>query len=161
MVIQGSCSACVPCQLLISVSCLSSTGGLGKSTLASKVYTEMKSMGVFSEASSKYVTFDLDDETKDNAVISELQRWLSKQTGPVLLLLDNVQRQRQVDSITDEANIKDKSFVLITTRRQDLVAPSNVYDMPTMEDSDALALFRWHSQGPSSSGVLKTRALQV
>jgi hypothetical protein len=139
--------------------CAHTTGGLGKSTLANQTYTEMKSMTVFVD--SKYTSFDLDEENTDSAIISEVQRWLERQKGPVLLVLDNAQRQHQVDSILNDANIKDKSFVLITTRRRDLVAPLDLYDMPTMTDSDALALFRWHSQGVNSSGVLKTRVLQV
>jgi hypothetical protein len=143
--------------------CVRLAGGLGKSTLASKVYTEMKTSGVFSEASSKYVTFDLDEESKDNAVIGEVQRWLARQTGPVLLVLDNAQRQQQVDRIVNDTNITgiDKSFVLVTSRRGDLVAPSDQYDMPIMEASDALKLFQWHSQGANSSGVLQTLVLKV
>jgi hypothetical protein len=134
-------------------------GGLGKSTLANQVYTKMKTMRVFTD--SKYVTFDLDEGSKDIAEINEVHRWLSCQTGPVLLLLDNAQRQHQVDSIINEANEKDKSFVLITSRRRDLVAPADLYDMPTMADTDALELFRWHSQGSNSSGLLRTRVLKV
>jgi hypothetical protein len=137
------------------------TGGLGKSTLANKVYTEMKTTGVFSEGSSKYVTFDLDTRSKDNAVIIEVQRWLENQTGPVLLLLDNVQHQRQLDDILIDTNLKDKSFVLVTSRRQDLVAPTDLYDMPILDSSAAIELFRWHSQGPNSSGMLQNSKLQV
>jgi cellulose biosynthesis protein BcsQ len=135
------------------------TGGLGKSTLASKVYTEMKEMTVFTDA--KYVTFDLDEQSNDNAVIGEVQRWLESQTGPFLLVLDNVQRQYQRDRILDHPNIIAKSFVLVTSRRRDLIASSDQYDMPIMEDSDALELFRWHSQGVNSSGELKNRSLKV
>jgi predicted AAA+ superfamily ATPase len=137
------------------------TGGLGKSTLVNKVYTEMKSMAVFTD--SKYMSFDLDEKSNDNAVIGEVQQWLKKQTGPVLLVLDNVQRQRQLDNILNDANIKQNtgSFVLVTSRRRDLVAPSDLYSMPTMKDNDALELFQCHSQGARSSGVLKTRSLKV
>jgi hypothetical protein len=137
------------------------TGGLGKSTLAKAVYTEMKSMDVFSESSSKCMTFDLDSDRNDNTVIGELRRWVSYQTGPVLLVLDNAQRQHQVDSIVNNTHIKDKSFVLATSRKQDLVAPSDLYDMPIMAGNDALELFRWHSQGVNSSGVLSTLSLKV
>jgi cellulose biosynthesis protein BcsQ len=135
------------------------TGGLGKSTLAYKVYTEMKSMTVFTD--SKYVTFDLDEQSSDNAVILEVQRWLLHPKGPVLLVLDNAQRQQQVDSIINDANIKANSFVLITSRRRDLVAPIDLYDMPIMNNSYALELFRWHSQRPGTAGVIKTRVLKV
>jgi hypothetical protein len=137
------------------------TGGLGKSTLANNVYTEMKTTGVFSEGSSKYVTFDLDTKSKDNAVIGEVQRWLKNQTGPVLLILDNVQRQRQLDDILNDTNLEDKSFVLVTSRRLDLTAPADLYEMPTMDATDALELFRWHSQGSNSSGVIQTSKLKV
>jgi hypothetical protein len=137
------------------------TGGLGKSTLANQIYTEMKTMEVFSNDSSKYVTFDLDVDSNDNAVIRAVQQWLKKLRGPVLLVLDNAQRQHQVDSIINDANIKEKSFVLITSRRRDLVAPSDLYNMPTMHYNDAVQLFRWHSQGASSVGVIKTRSLKV
>jgi hypothetical protein len=54
--------------------CCAVTGGLGKSTLANKVYTEMKTTGVFNEESSKYVKVDLVSNSNDNAVISEVQR---------------------------------------------------------------------------------------
>jgi hypothetical protein len=123
----------------------------------------MKSMEVFSEDSSKYVTFDIDSASTDNAVIGEVQRWLSRRTGRVLLVLDNVQRQNQLNSILTDRAIHDKSFVLLTSRRRDLrVAESfGVYDMQTMNDTDALQLLRWHSQGPGSAGVIKTRALKV
>jgi hypothetical protein len=146
-----SCSA--------SLICVLTTGGLGKSTLANKVYTDMKSMTVFGD--SKYVTFDLESESNDNAMIGEVQRWLSRQSGPVLLVLDNAQRQHQVDSIINDANIREKSFVLITSRRRDLVTPSDLYSMPSMEDDHALKLFRWHSQRSGTAGVIKTRTLKV
>jgi hypothetical protein len=134
-------------------------GGLGKSTLVNKVFTEMKTMAVF--ADSKYVTFGFDSESNDNAVISEVQQWLKRQRGPVLLVLDNAQHQRQLDSILNCSDIKGKGFVMITSRKRDLVAPSDLYDMPIMKHDDALKLFRWHSQGASSSGVLKTHVLKV
>jgi AAA domain len=137
------------------------TGGLGKSTLANQIYTEMKEMEVFSKESSKYVTFDFDSAKKDNDKVGEVQRWLTEQKGPVLLLLDNVQRQHQLESIYE--NVKDKSFVLITSCKRDLrlVAPSYLYDMPIMDYSDALNLFQRHLQGPGTAGVSKTRSLQV
>jgi hypothetical protein len=114
------CADCHNVQVAYRVSCfVLMTGGLGKSTLDNKVYTEMKTMKVFSEDSSKYVTFDLEPQSNDDAVISEVQRWLSCQTGPVLLLLDNVQRQRQLDDILNDTNLEDKSFVLVTSRRRD------------------------------------------
>jgi hypothetical protein len=142
--------------------CVPTTGGLGKSTLANKVYTEMKSMGVFGEDSSKYVAFDLGgSDRNDDAMVDEVHRWLEKQKGPVLLLLDNAQRQHQVDSIVNDTRIIDQSFVLVTSRRQDLVPQADLYEMPTMDAADELELFRWHSQGSSSSGVLKTLVLQV
>jgi hypothetical protein len=121
----------------------------------------MKTMEEFSKGSSKYVTFDIDSRSSDNAVIGEVQKWLSRQTGPVLLVLDNIQHQYQLDSITNSEIIRDKSFVLITSYRQDLVAPSDLYDMPTMEDSDALKLFQWHSQGANSSDALSIPSLKV
>jgi AAA domain len=136
-------------------------GGLGKSTLANQVYTKMKSMEVFSDDSSKYVTFDLDSKSKDNAVVDAVHRWLSYQTGPVLLLLDNVQHQRQLDDILNDTNLEDKSFVLATSRRRDLVASIHLYEMPTMGAADALELFRWYSQGHNSSGVIQTSKLKV
>jgi hypothetical protein len=137
------------------------TGGLGKSTLVNKVYTEMKSMAVFTN--SKYMSFDLDEKSNDNAFIGEVQRWLQIQTGPVLLVLDNVQRQDQVDRILIDCSINDKSFVLVTSRRQDLEAPSDLYlyQMPTMDHNDALELFRWHSQRPGTAGVIQTPSLKV
>jgi hypothetical protein len=135
------------------------TGGWGKSTLATVIYTEMNTMTVF--ADSKHVSFDLDDKSKDKAIIGEVQRWLLRRSAPVLLVLDNVQRQRQVDSIINDANIKAKSFVLITSRRRDLVASTDQYEMPIMDDNDALELFRWHSQRPGTAGVITTRVLKV
>jgi hypothetical protein len=142
------------------------TGGLGKSTLAYKAYTEMKLMGVF--ADSKCLSFDLNPESDGSAVIGEVQRWLASQQrwlasqqGPVLLLLDDVQHQRQLDDILNDTNLDHRSFVLVTSRRRDLVAPSDLYEMPAMDSTDALELFRWHSQGASSSGVLNTSVLQV
>jgi hypothetical protein len=134
------------------------TVGLGKSTLAIKAYLEMKEMTVFTD--SKYVTFDLELERNDNAVIGEVQRWLKKQTGPVLLVL--AQRQHQVDSISNDVNSTNKdSLVLITSRRRDLVAQSDLYEMLDMADGDALELFRWHSQGAGTAGVIKTHVLKV
>jgi hypothetical protein len=120
-------------------------------------------MGVFDEGSSKYVTFDLESQSTstDDAIIADVQRWLESRTGPVLLVLDNAQRQQQVNRIINDRNIKDRGFVLVTSRRRDLVAPSDLYEMPTMDATDALELFRWHSQGSCSSGVLKTTVLQV
>jgi hypothetical protein len=135
------------------------TGGLGKSTLINQVFTEMKQSGVFTD--SKFLSFDLELECNDNDKIFEVQRWLLRRTGPVLLVLDNVQRQRQIDSILDCTDIKEKSYILLTSRRRDLVAPSDLYEMPTLRDNDAFELFRWHSQGVSSSGVLKKRSLKV
>jgi AAA domain len=132
------------------------TGGLGKSTLVNQVFTEMKSLTVFRD--SKYLSFDLDANSNDDAVIGEVQTWLSSQNGPVLLVLDNAQRQRQLDCILNDTNIKDESFVLLTSSKRGLVAASNLYEMPTMKHNDALQLFRWHSQGASSSGVLKNRS---
>jgi hypothetical protein len=142
------------------------SGGLGKSTLANKVYTKMKSMGEFSEGSSKYVTFDLYSDSNDNTVIGELHRWLENRTGPILLLLDNVQHQQQLNSILSSKAIVVESFVLITSRKQDLRVSDSfgalgLYGMPTMDYSDALKLFRWHSQGPGTAGVLKMRSLAV
>jgi hypothetical protein len=134
---------------------------MGKSTLANKVYTEMKTMEVFSKGASEYVTFDLDSDSSNSAKIDEIERWLAHQLGPVLLLLDNVQHQHQVDSIMNDSNIKANSFVLVTSRKQGLVSPSDRYDMPPMADSDAFKLFRWHSQGPSSDGALKQGSLKV
>jgi hypothetical protein len=119
----------------------------------------MKQSDVFSD--SKYLSFDLDVDSNDNAVISEVQQWLKRQTGPVLLVLDNAQRQRQLDCILNDRNMRENSFVLVTSHRRDLVAPSDLYVMPTMKDNDALELFRWHSQGASSCGLLKKRFLQV
>jgi hypothetical protein len=140
---------------------LLTTGGLGKSTLVNQVFMEMKLTTTFSKDSAKYITFDSESNVSDNAVICEVQRWLARQTGPVLLVSDNVQRQYQLDCILNHPNIIDKSFVLVTSRRRDLVAPSDLYDMPPMDSNDALQLFRWHSQGVSSSGVLKNRSLKV
>jgi hypothetical protein len=136
------------------------------STLANETYTEMKRLEVFSECSSKFVTFDFDASSNDNAVIGEVQRWLARQTGPVLLVLDNVQRQPQLDDVLYDTNMKDRSFVLVTSRRRDLrvsrtLGVLGLYDMPTMGYSDALELFRWHSQDPGTAGVLKTRSLKV
>jgi cellulose biosynthesis protein BcsQ len=155
------------CKLPITASCSSqltfgiTTGGLGKSTLANQVYTEMQKLELFNDGSSRYLAFDLDSDSNDSAVIGELQRWLESQIDPVLLLLDNAQRQYQLDCVLKHPNIIDKSFVLITSRRRDLVAPSDLYDMPTMRDNDALELFQWHSQGPDTAGAIKTRALKV
>jgi hypothetical protein len=132
---------------------------MGKSTSASKVYTDMKSMGVFVD--SKCLSFDLDPKSDGSAVIREVQRWLERQAGPVLLLLDNAQRQHRLNHILYATNIVDKSLVLITSRERNLVAESDLYDMPTMADNDALELFRWHSQGPNSSELLKTNKLKV
>jgi hypothetical protein len=121
----------------------------------------MRTMEVFSKGASEYVTFDLDSDSNNSATIDEVERWLSRQKGPVLLLLDNVQHQHQVDSIINYPNIKAKSFVLITSRKHGLVAPSDRHDMPPMDSNDALRLFEWHSQGLSRLGVIKTRSLEV
>jgi hypothetical protein len=157
---------CTHCQSLwvanqIASRCANVTDGLGKSTLANMVYTQMKTMEVFSKDSSGYVTFDLDLKGSNNAVITEVQRWLSRRKGPFLLVLDNVQHQHQLDSIINRENIRDKSFVLITSCRRDFVAPADLYDMPAMEDSDAVKLFQWHSQGNNSSGLLSIPLLKV
>jgi hypothetical protein len=104
---------------------------------------------------SKYLSFDLEVESNDDAAIMKVQTWLKRQTGPVLLVL--AQRQHQVDSISNDVNSTNKdSLVLITSRRRDLVAPSDLYEMPIMEDNDALELFRWHSQRPGTgtAGVI-------
>jgi hypothetical protein len=135
------------------------TGGLGKSTLAYHVYTEMKNTGTFGKGSSMHVTFAFHSESANNAIIDEVRRWLAGQRGPVLLLLDNAHSHHQVDWILGD--IVDTSFVLITSRIRDLVLPSDLYDMPIMNYSDALELFRWHSQGAHSSGLLKTSKLKV
>jgi hypothetical protein len=119
----------------------------------------MKTMEVFTN--SKYMSFDLDEKSKDSVVRGEVQGWLKSQTGPVLLVLDNAQRQLQVDSILIDCSISDNSFILVTSRRRDLVDPSDLYDMPTMKDDDALELFQWHSQGANSSGLLKNDSLKL
>ena len=120
----------------------------------------MKELKVFTD--SKYVSFDLELESDDDAAIMKVQTWLKKQTGPVLLVLDNAQRQHQVDSIINDVITTNKeSLVLITSRNQLLVAPSDLYEMALMDYSDALQLFQWHSQGPGSLGVLQTDSLKV
>jgi AAA domain len=140
------------------------SGGSGKTTLARQVFRQLTKEKFGSDSSRAYISLDNYKVDELQELSSRLRNWLSASTSPVLIMLDNVQFYKDLDTLLGSIGLKKGSNVIVTKRNNESYNCNVVmfpYEIPSLTAQDSLKLFRYSSQGNFNASPPSEPEIQV